>query len=358
LPGGGDSPLQAVPVLTRWGLSADADLIYRLLGGFGPRTAAQAGRDLGMPARRAAAALEELHSAGAVVHRPQPGPGPRRRALLWEAHPATAVVDRLRRRRLRIVDPAEQAVQHLRVVAGLALPELAAASTGQARRLIGVEQTRSRIAALAAAEQHEHLAMNPEQLFTADAKAAAAPIDRALLDRGVMFRTIARPPADGDRLNTADPELLRRGAQVREAQTIPLKLMVFDRKVALFPLDPQDLSRGAYEVAAQEVVDALVQVFLRHWAKGADPSAEGVSPTTLSPRERELVELLAQGHTDATAAAVLRLSPRSVAYALRGLMDRAGVENRFQLGLALGKARVAGVPARGGQAPAGGAAVG
>jgi LuxR family transcriptional regulator of spore coat protein len=65
---------------------------------------------------------------------------------------------------------------------------------------------------------------------------------------------------------------------------------------------------------------------------------------TLSDRERELIALLAQGHTDVTAAEHLNISPRSVTNVLRSLMDRLGVENRFQLGLALGILRKAAVP--------------
>ncbi|MFC0533612.1 LuxR C-terminal-related transcriptional regulator [Phytohabitans kaempferiae] len=61
----------------------------------------------------------------------------------------------------------------------------------------------------------------------------------------------------------------------------------------------------------------------------------------LEPRERALIELLARGHTDASAARELRISARSVSYILRGLMDRLGVDNRFQLGLALGALRAA-----------------
>jgi DNA-binding CsgD family transcriptional regulator len=56
----------------------------------------------------------------------------------------------------------------------------------------------------------------------------------------------------------------------------------------------------------------------------------------LSAREKALVELLAAGHTDASAARRLGISPRTVSYALQSLMDRLEVENRFQLGLALG----------------------
>lgn len=64
-------------------------------------------------------------------------------------------------------------------------------------------------------------------------------------------------------------------------------------------------------------------------------------PIRLNARERALVRLLAEGHTDATAALELHISPRSVTNILRGLMDQLGVDNRFQLGLALGALRIA-----------------
>jgi LuxR family transcriptional regulator of spore coat protein len=67
----------------------------------------------------------------------------------------------------------------------------------------------------------------------------------------------------------------------------------------------------------------------------------GLPKITLSDRERELIALLAQGHTDVTAAEQLDISARSVTNILRSLMDRLGVENRFQLGLALGNLRKA-----------------
>ena len=56
----------------------------------------------------------------------------------------------------------------------------------------------------------------------------------------------------------------------------------------------------------------------------------------LTPREKALVALLAEGLTDAQAAQRLGLSNRTVTATVRGLMDRCGVNNRFQLGLALG----------------------
>jgi DNA-binding NarL/FixJ family response regulator len=72
------------------------------------------------------------------------------------------------------------------------------------------------------------------------------------------------------------------------------------------------------------------------------------APVTLDLRERTLLCLLVAGHTDTSAARRLHVSPRTVTYMVRALMDRLGVDNRFQLGVAIGL--------RSGQAPGGAAA--
>jgi DNA-binding NarL/FixJ family response regulator len=86
-----------------------------------------------------------------------------------------------------------------------------------------------------------------------------------------------------------------------------------------------------------DVVRDLAMWFLHGWAK-ARPPVTPATPTTvqLSEREARIVTLLAAGHTDASAADQLGLSQRTVAYVVRGLMDRMHVQNRFQLGLVLG----------------------
>ncbi|GGK16348.1 hypothetical protein GCM10010124_06170 [Pilimelia terevasa] len=56
----------------------------------------------------------------------------------------------------------------------------------------------------------------------------------------------------------------------------------------------------------------------------------------LDARERALIRLLLDGHTDASAARRLCVSARTVTNILRSLMDRLGVNNRFQLGVAVG----------------------
>ncbi|MER8072774.1 helix-turn-helix transcriptional regulator [Streptomyces sp. NPDC094034] len=56
----------------------------------------------------------------------------------------------------------------------------------------------------------------------------------------------------------------------------------------------------------------------------------------LDERQLKLISLLLAGHTDISAAHRLGVSPRTVTNMLRSLMNRLGVDNRFQLGAALG----------------------
>ena len=74
-----------VSALTRWGLSADADLIYRALTLLGP---ADGHRLTGLARIRTGSALDELAAAGATVITPG----------VWTARAPDEVVRRLRRR--------------------------------------------------------------------------------------------------------------------------------------------------------------------------------------------------------------------------------------------------------------------
>jgi DNA-binding CsgD family transcriptional regulator len=284
------------------------------------------------------------------------------------------VVAALRSRRLRLVDSETQARVHQAVVrnladlvrsgnpaaGGSAGPTGAAGSAASAgglcaalpiggqlgdgvRYLASRDLTRQRLAELMAVERREHLAINTEQSFGAASARAAAPLARQIVDRGVRVRVLGLPPADGD-LHVDTALFDRPLFAYREAQQMPMKLLVVDHAVALFPVDPRDFERGYLEISQPAVVQALVSLFDQHWGLASDPRNRGVADIVLTDRERALIALLAQGHTDASAAAQLRISTRSVTNIMRGMMDRFGVDNRFQLGLALGASRAADPP--------------
>ncbi|MFI5889636.1 LuxR C-terminal-related transcriptional regulator [Actinoplanes sp. NPDC051513] len=314
---------RAVPSLVRWGVSADADLVYRYLASFGPRPAGEVAADLGLAVRRVRAALDELDGCGAAGTD----------GVRWRASPVDAAVATLRRRALHpAAAPAGRADQVV------------------ARRLPDRAATRRRIAELVTVERGEHLAMNPEQTFGAETLAIATPMDTELLRRRIRLRSLGRPPTDGDRSTRRAEEFVRLGGEYREAARLPYKLMIFDRRVALMAVDPLDLDGGTWEIDEPAVVAALVTLFVRHWSGATDPRRKGVPTVVLTPREKAVVALLAEGHTDATAAKCLGMSQRSVTYLLRGVMDRFGVENRFQLGLALGATHAVTPPGHAGEA--------
>jgi DNA-binding CsgD family transcriptional regulator len=341
----------AVPSLARWGLSCDADLVFRTLVTFGPRSAFTLAAELGVSAHRVGGALAELLAAGAamsVSDHQRVG----RQAPVWAARSPADVVMMLRSRRLHRVRPELQAQAHNQVVRSLtdgrsgpvgvpAGPGASGGLLGDGVRYLATRvAARDRLAELVAVERREHLAINTEQAFDAVSARTAAPLDRQILQRGVRMRVIGLPPADQD-LHVGPASLQHPRCSYREKAQVPLKLIVIDHQVAFFPADPRNLDRGYLEMSQPGVVRALVMLFEHHWANAVNPREQGMPQIALDDRERELIRLLADGHTDISAAEELRISARSVTNILRGLMDRLGVDNRFQLGLALGAARVA-----------------
>ncbi|HYN95728.1 MAG TPA: helix-turn-helix transcriptional regulator, partial [Pilimelia sp.] len=276
------------------------------------------------------------------------------RGQLWLVRSATEAVANVRARRLRHVNREAQARTHGAVVRSLAdhagrrravpgLDSLGEFGEG-VRHLATRKLTRQRLAELMALERVEHLAINPEQTFEAASARAAGPAGRELVSRGIRVRALGVPPPDGDSIQGDVSLLAQPTCLYREAPEVPMKLIVLDHRIALFPADPRDLDRGYLEVSQATVVRALVQLFDRHWATATDPRRYGMPNINLSGREQELIDLLATGHTDVSAAQQMRISSRSVTNIMRNLMDRLGVENRFQLGLALGSLRVVDLP--------------
>lgn len=326
----------AVPSLVRWGISADADVVYRALVTLGPQPTMRVAQDLGMTARRVAEALDELVASDAVHalrrHRSRPRTA---HSDVWCAVAPTVVIDTLRRRRLRLADPWELARRHLATVDGLDLSSASRHNGEQLRLLRGIDLIRDRIAELAGQERQEHLSMSPEQAISAPALVAAAPLDKALLRRGGRLRILGVPPADGDVTGGHRTELTELGAEQRVADSLPLKVMIFDRTVAMLPLDLLAPGNGVLEVHEPGLVRSLLALVGQHWTGARDPHSPAQPPVRLSARQIALIELMAAGHTDGAIARRLRISQRTIGYTMRGLMDRLHAENRFQLGLAL-----------------------
>jgi predicted ATPase/DNA-binding CsgD family transcriptional regulator len=143
-----------------------------------------------------------------------------------------------------------------------------------------------------------------------------------------------------------------------EAVTVWAAVVALEREGFSAPLHPdlpegwpqrQDALREARQAlgpaqtrAAEERGKAMslataAEYVLMLTAAGPQPPVVAPGPEALSPRERELVTLVAQGHTDAQIAGQLHISVRTVSSHLDRIRDKTGCRRRADLTrLALG----------------------
>ncbi|MFC7246827.1 LuxR C-terminal-related transcriptional regulator [Catellatospora aurea] len=332
--------VQVVPSLMKWGVSPQADLVYRTLVAFGPLTAGDISRSLTMQSRQVRGALEELAALGAAAHGPAPaarggdgrmwsGTQPAHvSAMLRDRHHRNAVARyRLNRRMSRALSP-ELITDHLRILASGARP------------LTAGRQAQARIAAISKGCR-EAISVSGDPAYSAAAIKAGAPGGRAMAERGVTLINLGVPASDEHESGWHDVEMHARGAQYRELPELPGRYMIYDRTTALVRKKPFDPSHGMWEISDPALVAELLALFLQDWSLAKEPHWEWTPPPGLSSREGAVMALLAEGMTDAAVAARLNLSVRTIAYTVSTLMDRYDVINRFQLGLRLGTATAA-----------------
>ncbi|MFF8868466.1 hypothetical protein ACF08B_41360 [Streptomyces sp. NPDC015139] len=166
------------------------------------------------------------------------------------------------------------------------------------------------------------------------------PLHLGLLGRGVRVRILHTDSTTGPaHHHEAVRRLTRAGAEIRTLPALPLHLRLVDGTSAALPLDPGDPDGGAVLLAEPGALAALRALFTHLWdtatpCDGKD-EADGTDDArqTYSPRERALLRLLAEGHTDEAAARKLGISLRSERRMISSLSDRIGARSRFQLGL-------------------------
>ncbi|MEV6104771.1 helix-turn-helix transcriptional regulator [Streptomyces sp. NPDC051940] len=201
--------------------------------------------------------------------------------------------------------------------------------------LFGLDAVRNRLAELAEAARTECLSFFPGGSQLPDTMESSKPLDQLALERGVALRTLYQ---DSFRNDPATLQYVRwlasLGGQTRTVPSLPMLMVLVDREVALVPIDPDDGRRGALELRSHGVVAALHVLFERFWAS-AQPWHEPDQPDDrgLTRRDRELLTLLASGHTDEYISRKLGLSLRTVRRSASALMERLQARSRFEAGV-------------------------
>ncbi|MFG2986639.1 helix-turn-helix domain-containing protein [Streptomyces sp. NPDC048258] len=129
----------------------------------------------------------------------------------------------------------------------------------------------------------------------------------------------------------------RPGREARTAEFLPIRMILFDDDLAVLPINPADSSEGALAVHGRALMSSLHAFYDHCWHNATLPrqSQEGrpASRPVLDDQELIVVRLLADGVKDEAIARHLGVSSRTLSRLISGLLDRLGVQTRFQAAL-------------------------
>ncbi|GIG69188.1 helix-turn-helix domain-containing protein [Phytomonospora endophytica] len=155
----------------------------------------------------------------------------------------------------------------------------------------------------------------------------------ALHDRGVAARTIFI-----NRVGTVPhfgPHVMHLrdlGHEIRLMPAIPVQMAVYDRRIAVLPVDPDDTAAGALVIRGQVLARSLVAVFEHAWQHAAVPSGPpGPELTdTLTDQHLHVLRMQAGGAKDEAIGRAMGISPRTVSRLVSEVHEALGTSSRFQ----------------------------
>ncbi|MFB7454920.1 helix-turn-helix transcriptional regulator [Streptomyces sp. NPDC056194] len=308
------------------GLDETQEAAYRGLVRLGGAAQDDLARRLALGETAVAAALHRLEKQG-LAARPRPG--------RWVAAPPGIALGALLTRQRQVLEETEHEVALLAdayrsEVAEPAVHDLVEVVTG----------------AKAVSHRFLQLQMGAVEelcvLVTGTPVAVAPlenPVEDAAVARGVAYRVVLEREAltlPGQRTELAVG--LGRRQEVRLVDTVPTKLVVADRTLAMVPLGGDGSEPAALVVHASGVLELLMGLFERVWRK-ALPLRLGIGgelienePAGPDATDLRILALLLVGMTDARIAKQLGMGLRTVKRRVKGMMDLAGGTTRIQLG--------------------------
>jgi DNA-binding CsgD family transcriptional regulator len=205
-------------------------------------------------------------------------------------------------------------------------------------RVEGVERVRARIDDLAFFSYQETLCLQPAGPLVGGAIEAARPLDFRSLRRGIALRSVYQADTLKDEAMSAYlRDIVGLGAEVRITEDCTLdRLLIYDRNVAVVPLDPKESAKGALLVREPGLVSQMVAHFYKVWESAADMAGYTGLVTgepTLSALEEQVLQSLATADKDETAARQMGVSVRTFRRYVADLMTRLGASNRFHAAL-------------------------
>ncbi|GAA1131202.1 helix-turn-helix domain-containing protein [Kribbella jejuensis] len=194
--------------------------------------------------------------------------------------------------------------------------------------IVGQEAIAARFAQLLNGTRNQLLVLDRPP-YAAQAEESDTTV-RGLLGDGVVVHGIYSPdsldiPGGVDEAYSAADA----GETSRVHPQVPMKLAVFDAKIALLPLSVDQLVDSALVVHPCALLDALIEMFWLLW----DQAVPVVPAAKADPTDARLMTLLAAGFKDDAIARQLALSSRTVGRRVAELMETLGARTRFQAGI-------------------------
>jgi DNA-binding NarL/FixJ family response regulator len=311
------------------GLDGDAERVYRALVACGSASASTLAATTGLHPDLVTAALVRL-STLALISASTDG------TEHVAAPPAVALGQLVRDRRdelrqaeldLVLLAEAHRAAMGNRYAADVL--EVITGADGVRHRFLQVQQSARR-------ELRAFVLPNPTVVEAGEYDEEEQALNRGIDYRVIIDRRVLVRPGMSQQI----AETVAAGEQIRVAESLPLKMVIADRDLALLPLAPDSGGVSALLVHASGLLEALVALFEAIWERSyplltisAYELAEG-STGAADELDRRILALLLAGLTDQAVAGQLDMSLRTVQRRIRALMELAGVQTRIQLGWA------------------------
>ncbi|MEU2245523.1 helix-turn-helix transcriptional regulator [Streptomyces sp. NPDC019224] len=219
---------------------------------------------------------------------------------------------------------------------GLSGQELSGQGFVGIERIENTQDVRNRLDELSFFSYQEVLAIHPGSGLRAETLEAAKPLDVRCLRRGTRMRSIFHESALSSPHTLAYlKEISSLGAEIR-VSTEPLeRVLIYDRKVAVVPSDPNDTSRGALVIREQGLLSQIHGLFVRVWDAADDLAVRGETrdDTSITPLEREVLSALATVDKDELGARRMGVAVRTYRGYVAALMAKLDATSRFQVAL-------------------------
>ncbi|CAM5655237.1 transcriptional regulator [Streptomyces tanashiensis] len=320
-------------MLQAMGLGAAVEAVYRGMLADPSEGIAELSTRLGLAQTQVRESLDQLVDLG-LLRPSRDSPG-----ALRAVRPELGLEVLLRRQETEVARQQKELAQS-RAAAAQVVSEFAElrpnTEVDGAERLVGMDAIQNRLEELAHGLARECLAILPGGALSEASMEASRPLDRRALARGIEMCSVYQDSARNDPATLAYARwLTEQGGQVRTSPLLPPRLLVFDRTVAVVPIDPDNSRTGALCTSAPGIVASLVTLFEQTWEAAVPLGADRPRATDTGPTgpELELLRLLASGMTDEAASKRLGVSLRTVRRQMAALMERLHATSRFEAGL-------------------------